>query len=67
MTGRCLQIMPIENRMREPAFFIAWNGVLNSSCLVVLAIYGVVGFYGYLSVGDSVHDAITLDLPEGNV
>ncbi len=59
--------MPIENRLREPGFFIAWNGVLNSACLIVLAVYGAIGFYGYLCVGDAVSDAITLDLPEDNV
>ncbi|PIC40370.1 hypothetical protein B9Z55_011738 [Caenorhabditis nigoni] len=40
-------IMPIENRMQSPHSFIAWNGVLNSSCLVVLAIFSVTGFYGF--------------------
>ncbi|ETN68885.1 transmembrane amino acid transporter protein [Necator americanus] len=56
-------IMPIENRMRNPHSFIAWNGVLNSSCLVVLAIFSVTGFYGYLSLGDEVKDTATLNLP----
>ncbi|KAK6038196.1 transmembrane amino acid transporter protein, partial [Cooperia oncophora] len=56
-------IMPIENRMRNPHSFIAWNGVLNSSCLVVLAIFSVTGFYGYLSLGDDVKDTATLNLP----
>uniref|UniRef100_A0A914HEI8 Amino acid transporter transmembrane domain-containing protein n=1 Tax=Globodera rostochiensis TaxID=31243 RepID=A0A914HEI8_GLORO len=44
-------VMPIENRMQRPQFFIAWNGVLNSSCLFVLAIFAFMGFYGYLSIG----------------
>ncbi|VDL86928.1 unnamed protein product [Nippostrongylus brasiliensis] len=56
-------IMPLENRMRNPHSFIAWNGVLNSSCLVVLAIFSVTGFYGYLSLGDDVKDTATLNLP----
>ncbi|CAI4231449.1 unnamed protein product [Auanema sp. JU1783] len=56
-------IMPIENRMQSPQSFIAWNGVLNSSCLVVLAIFLVTGFYGYLSLGDAVKDTATLNLP----
>lgn len=57
-------IMPIENRMERPYFFIKWNGVLNSSCLVVLAIFAVTGFYGYLAVGDAVADTVTLNLPD---
>ncbi|VDO89468.1 unnamed protein product [Heligmosomoides polygyrus] len=56
-------VMPIENRMRAPQSFIAWNGVLNSSCLVVLAIFSITGFYGYLSLGDTVKDTATLNLP----
>ncbi|PIC40371.1 hypothetical protein B9Z55_011738 [Caenorhabditis nigoni] len=56
-------IMPIENRMQSPHSFIAWNGVLNSSCLVVLAIFSVTGFYGYLSLGNDVKDTATLNLP----
>ncbi|CAI5444639.1 unnamed protein product [Caenorhabditis angaria] len=56
-------IMPIENRMSSPHSFIAWNGVLNSSCLVVLAIFSVTGFYGYLALGDAVKDTATLNLP----
>jgi len=57
-------IMVIENRMQYPQNFIAWNGVLNSSCLVVLAIFSVVGFYGYLAFGDDVKDTVTLNLPD---
>ncbi|KAJ1346766.1 hypothetical protein KIN20_001665 [Parelaphostrongylus tenuis] len=56
-------IMPIENRMRDPHAFIAWNGVLNSSCIVVLTIFSITGFYGYLSLGDDVKDTATLNLP----
>ncbi|KAE9555009.1 hypothetical protein FO519_001755 [Halicephalobus sp. NKZ332] len=56
-------VMPLENRMEKPQFFISWNGVLNSSCLVVLAVFAVIGFYGYLSVGDIVKDTVTLNLP----
>ncbi|KAI6241629.1 Aa-trans domain-containing protein [Aphelenchoides fujianensis] len=57
-------IMVIENRMQSPQQFIAWNGVLNSSCLLVLAIFTVTGFYGYLAVGDEVADTVTLNLPD---
>ncbi|TKR64576.1 hypothetical protein L596_025084 [Steinernema carpocapsae] len=61
--GVCV-IMPLENRMERPQQFIQWNGVLNFSCAVVLTVFATVGFYGYLAVGDSVHDTVTLDLPE---
>lgn len=56
--------MPLENRMQSPKFFIAWNGVLNSACLVVLAIFSTVGFYGYLAFGDGIKETVTLNLPQ---
>ncbi|KAI1729261.1 transmembrane amino acid transporter protein domain-containing protein [Ditylenchus destructor] len=61
--GVCV-VMPIENRMERPQFFIAWNGVLNSSCLTVLAIFAVTGFYGYLTFGDDIKETVTLNLPQ---
>uniref|UniRef100_A0A915D5L6 Amino acid transporter transmembrane domain-containing protein n=1 Tax=Ditylenchus dipsaci TaxID=166011 RepID=A0A915D5L6_9BILA len=60
--GVCV-VMPIENRMEHPKFFISWNGVLNSSCLVVLAIFAVTGFYGYLAFGQTTMETVTLNLP----
>lgn len=57
-------IMVIENRMQQPQLFIAWNGVLNASCAVVLAIFAVIGYYGYLTFGDDVKDTVTLNLPD---
>lgn len=56
--------MLIENRMQSPQNFIQWNGVLNTSCMVVLTIFAVIGFYGYLAVGDAVADTVTLNLPD---
>ncbi|VDN07091.1 unnamed protein product [Thelazia callipaeda] len=58
-------VLPVENRMDQPQLFIKWNGVLNCSCFVVLSIFAVMGFYGYLAVGDKVADTITLNLPPG--
>ncbi|KAI6239697.1 Aa-trans domain-containing protein [Aphelenchoides fujianensis] len=57
-------IMPIENKMLNPKDFVAWNGVLHRACLVVLTVFTIVGFFGYLAVGDEVQDAVTLNLPE---
>uniref|UniRef100_A0A0N5BWC5 Aa_trans domain-containing protein n=1 Tax=Strongyloides papillosus TaxID=174720 RepID=A0A0N5BWC5_STREA len=60
--GVCI-ILPVENRMAKPRQFIAWNGVLNTSSFVVLVIFSITGFYGYLAVGDDVKDTVTLNLP----
>ncbi|KAF8359102.1 slc-36.2, partial [Pristionchus pacificus] len=57
-------VLPIENEMDEPIHFITANGVLNTSCFLVLILYSTVGFFGYLRFGDGVLDTITLNLPQ---
>lgn len=56
-------VLPIENQMDVPQHFISSNGVLNTACLLVLAVYSAMGFYGYLAFGDTVMDTVTLNLP----
>ncbi|ETN86267.1 transmembrane amino acid transporter protein [Necator americanus] len=60
-------VLPIENQMDEPLHFITYNGVLNTSCLLVLILYMIVGFFGYLRFGDGVMDTLTLNLPQTKV
>lgn len=50
--------------MQNPELYIAWNGVLNSSCLTVLIIFSIIGFYGYLAFGNDVAETVTLNLPK---
>jgi proton-coupled amino acid transporter len=49
--------------MDEPLHFISNSGVLNTACLLVLAFYSTMGFYGYLAFGDSIKDTVVLNLP----
>lgn len=56
-------VLPIENKMDQPHYFISANGVLNTACLLVLAVYCTTGFYGYLAFGAGVKDTVTLNLP----
>jgi len=56
-------VLPIENQMDEPQHFISANGVLNTACILVLAVYCTTGFYGYLAFGADVADTVTLNLP----
>uniref|UniRef100_A0A914C3B6 Amino acid transporter transmembrane domain-containing protein n=1 Tax=Acrobeloides nanus TaxID=290746 RepID=A0A914C3B6_9BILA len=49
--------------MDQPHHFISSNGVLNTASLLVLAVYCTTGFYGYLALGNSVKDTVTLNLP----
>lgn len=60
--GICM-VLPIENRMYEPDWFIHQLGVLNTACLNCMLLYCAIGFFGYIRFGTAVHDVITLDLP----
>ncbi|KRX92219.1 Proton-coupled amino acid transporter 1 [Trichinella pseudospiralis] len=59
-------VLPVENRMKTPAAFTTWNGVLNTSCIVVTLFYIGFGFFGYIRYGDGIQDSITLNLPYDN-
>ncbi|KHJ46380.1 transmembrane amino acid transporter protein [Trichuris suis] len=56
-------ILPVENRTRNPSFFLKWNGVLNVSCVLVTIFYVAIGFFGYIRYGENIKDSITLNLP----
>lgn len=53
--------------MKNPHDFRGWNGVLNTSMIIVGCLYTAVGFFGYLKYGDGVKGSVTLDLPSGEV
>ncbi|VDO99325.1 unnamed protein product [Soboliphyme baturini] len=56
-------ISAIESRSLRPKNIIKWNGVLNTSCVLVAVLYIVLGFYGYVKFGDEVKGTVTLNLP----
>jgi len=56
-------VLPLENQMREPRAMRGWNGVLNTSMVIVTCLYIAIGFFGYLKYGEMVKGAITLNLP----
>ena len=49
--------------MRTPSDMKGWNGVLNTSMVLVSCLYIAVGFFGYLKYGDQAAGSITLNLP----
>lgn len=57
-------VMPIENSMLRPQNFLGCPGVLNTAMVTVVALYGVIGFLGYLRYGDAAEGSITLNLPK---
>jgi len=60
-----LQVLPIENSMRHPQRFLKARpcGVLNAAMVLVVCLYSVAGFLGYLRFGDATDGSITLNLP----
>ena len=56
-------VLPLENQMRTPSDMRGWNGVLNTSMILVSCLYIAVGFFGYLKYGEQVAGSITLNLP----
>ena len=56
-------VLPLENQMRTPSDMKGWNGVLNTSMIMVSCLYIAVGFFGYLKYGEAVTGSITLNLP----
>jgi len=60
-------VLPIENQMRYPKDMLGYNGVLNTSMTLVVALYIAMGFYGYLRFGEAIDETITLNLPPSDI
>ncbi|XP_073967616.1 proton-coupled amino acid transporter-like protein acs isoform X2 [Choristoneura fumiferana] len=60
-------VMPVENEMAKPQKFLSCIGVLNTAMFIVISLYAVFGFFGYLQYGDDVKGSITLNLPQGDI
>lgn len=60
-------VMSLENNMETPQNFIGCPGVLNIGMTVVVTLYTLVGFLGYLKFGDATQGSITLNLPTDEV
>ncbi|CAH2217888.1 jg22910, partial [Pararge aegeria aegeria] len=57
-------VMPVENEMAKPEQFLGCPGVLNVAMTIVISLYGLVGFFGYIKYGDTVRGSVTLNLPQ---
>ncbi|XP_059059991.1 proton-coupled amino acid transporter-like protein pathetic [Achroia grisella] len=60
-------VMPVENEMAKPEQFLGCPGVLNVAMTVVISLYGIVGFFGYIKYGDDVRGSVTLNLPQDEI
>ncbi|XP_026765098.1 proton-coupled amino acid transporter-like protein pathetic isoform X1 [Galleria mellonella] len=60
-------VMPVENEMTKPQHFLGCPGVLNIAMVIVVLMYGFVGFSGYLKYGDEARGSLTLNLPQDEI
>nr|CAD7393740.1 unnamed protein product [Timema cristinae] len=60
-------VMPLENSMKNPGHFLGCPGVLNAGMFVVVTLYAIIGFFGYLKYGESTNASVTLNLPSEHV
>lgn len=56
-------VMPVENQMKKPEQFLGCPGVLNIAMGIVVVLYAVIGFFGYLKYGEETTGSITFNLP----
>ena len=59
--------MPLENSMENPQHFISGIGILNIAMVIVVLLYAVIGFLGYIKFGDDVAGSVTLNLLESEM
>ncbi|XP_013161819.1 PREDICTED: proton-coupled amino acid transporter 4-like [Papilio xuthus] len=60
-------VMPVENEMAKPQKFLGCPGVWNTAMIIVITLYGIVGFFGYVQYGDDVKGSVTLNLPQDEI
>lgn len=60
-------VLPVENTMAKPQHFLGCPGVLNLTMSVVVLLYMIMGFLGYVKYGDQAMGSITLNLDTGEI
>ena len=57
-----LQILPVENRMKDPKNFLSVCGVLNFSVLLSCICNIFVGLFSCIQYGDDIAESVTLNV-----
>lgn len=60
-------IIALENNMKTPQYFGGYCGVLNMGMSVIVILYILMGFFGYIKYGDEAGGSVTFNLPETEV
>lgn len=57
-------VLPLVKEMERPELFPGFNGVLNTSMMLVGLLYMAMGYFGYLKYGQFINGSITINLPK---
>lgn len=57
------QIIALENKMKTPKDFLGYCGVLNIGMTVIVFLYILIGFFGYIKYGSDAKGSVTFNLP----
>jgi proton-coupled amino acid transporter len=57
------QIIALEYNMKNPVDFGGYCGVFNRGMAIIVFMYVLVGFVGYVKYGEDAAGSITLNLP----
>uniref|UniRef100_A0A1B6M4J2 Amino acid transporter transmembrane domain-containing protein n=2 Tax=Graphocephala atropunctata TaxID=36148 RepID=A0A1B6M4J2_9HEMI len=60
-------VLPIENVMKKPKHFLGCPGVLNIAMTLLVFIYTIMGFFGYLKYGEETAGSISLNLNSSTI
>ncbi|XP_066595896.1 proton-coupled amino acid transporter-like protein CG1139 [Prorops nasuta] len=56
-------IIALENNMKTPQYFGGYCGVLNIGMTVIVILYILMGFFGYIKYGAAADGSVTFNLP----
>uniref|UniRef100_A0A182JIZ1 Amino acid transporter transmembrane domain-containing protein n=1 Tax=Anopheles atroparvus TaxID=41427 RepID=A0A182JIZ1_ANOAO len=60
-------VLPLQNEMQHPHDFRKPFGVLNVGMVIIVSLFTVFGFVGYLKWGEAVEGSMTLNLPDNEI
>ncbi|EFN74142.1 Proton-coupled amino acid transporter 1 [Camponotus floridanus] len=60
-------IIALENNMKTPQNFGGYFGVLNIGMTVIVILYIIIGFFGYVKYGSEAKGSVTFNLPQEEI